>query len=416
MVWDLPLLLPLILISLSQSLPLDRAHSWVAFGMGSVCVVQYNWEDLWSFLLVLGLPSWTWLKGLQGGHGEMLGPLLFPEPKQVRYNQSRPWMSLVMLHILHHPLWQRTNIPFAVSEWGLSGLKQPNTDLEAWDVPALPSPKGEGAGGCWELWQGLFPHLHAWRQGVKQQILGMGSWFCSDWYHNPRKPKLMVWVARGWGLELPFPCQWCVCCYEKPCWLFWSRCCVGGRQCSLPFLLHPLSSPTKGTPSELNFLQWLQMCLRSLPASFHHLVLFLLEISAISAAGCGNLWLQSNWEVGVPRTVQYPGLPHPLCCLQIKISNLNLNCESKGMNPLVPSCLCWCLPGCVWALSTVHLALTPLRLNDKFSLCLLLFVLFCFFSFQPSWHLILPQPVKYNPETCGWENVALCHAHLRGAN
>lgn len=150
--------------------------------------------------------------------------------------------------------------------------------------------------------------------GGETADLVMGSWFCSDWYHNPRKPKLMVWVARGWGLELPFPCQWCVCCYEKPCWLFWSRCCVGGRQCSLPFLLHPLSSPTKGTPSELNFLQWLQMCLRSLPASFHHLVLFLLEVSAISAAGCGNLWLQSNWEVGVPRTVQYPGLPHPLCC------------------------------------------------------------------------------------------------------
>lgn len=223
------------------------------------------------------------------------------------------------------------------------------------------------------------------------------------------------------SLELPFPCQWWVCCCEKLCWLFWSRCCVWGRHCSLPFLLHPLSSPAKGPVLQLNWTScsgsrcvW-GVCLSSPP---HPL---------FAGSFCYQCcWMGKSVAAIKLETWEYPGqksegenaslLPHPWCCLQIKISKLNLNCAFKGLNPLVPSCLCWCLPGCVWAPSAVHLALTPLRLNDKFSLCLLLFVLFCFFSFQPSWHLILPQPVKYNPETCGWENVALCHAHFRGVN
>lgn len=170
--------------------------------------------------------------------------------------------------------------------------------------------------------------------------------------------------------------------------------------------------------SWIELLQWLQMCLRSLfsPARplfvggfCHHRCCMWESVAAIKLRDGSTQDRNQEGENVSP-------LPHPLCCLQIKISNLNLKCAFKDINPLVPCCLCWCLPGCVWAPSAVHLALTPLRLNDKFSLCLLLFVLFCFFSFQPSWHLILPQPVKYNPETCGWENVALCHAHFRGAN
>lgn len=44
MVGDLLSLLPLILMFHSQSMTLDRAHSWAAFGVGSVQVVQYDWE------------------------------------------------------------------------------------------------------------------------------------------------------------------------------------------------------------------------------------------------------------------------------------------------------------------------------------------------------------------------------------
>lgn len=113
-------------------------------------------------------------------------------------------------------------------------------------------------------------------------------------------------------------------------------------------LLPPLPPPPsfitrKGTcaPAEVNFLQWLQMCLSSLslfttPSSlcWKFLPSVLLDVEI---CGCNQT---ERWE--------YPGqksegedvslLSLLLCCLQIKISNLNLNCAFKGINPLVPSC------------------------------------------------------------------------------
>lgn len=91
----------------------------------------------------------------------------------------------------------------------------------------------------------------------------------------------------------------------------------------------------------------------------------------------------------------------------------------KGLTPLVLSCCqgCLCLPALSVGIGHSVLSTEPPRLNDKFSLCLLLFVVVCFvlvfFPFQPSWHLILPRLVKYNPEARGWENVALSRSFQR---
>lgn len=110
-------------------------------------------KGLWLIFVSPGVAFTNLTEGLAGfTRCYILSPLLCPEPKQVRYNQSRPWMCVVFLRIPHHPIWQRTNIPFAVSEWGPWGLKQPSTHSEAWEVPALPSPKGEWAWFCWEFW------------------------------------------------------------------------------------------------------------------------------------------------------------------------------------------------------------------------------------------------------------------------
>lgn len=172
----------------TAGLPLEWDQFKLSSVIGKVCG---------SFLLVLGLHSQTWLQCLQGEHGHRLSPGLFPEPKQVRYNQSKPWMFLVFLHILHHPICQGTDIPFAISEGGPWGLKQPNIDFEAWDVPALPSPKEKGLGAVENCGKGCsHTCIPGGRQesgrGWKQQVVGMGSWFCSVWYHDPRKSKLVV--------------------------------------------------------------------------------------------------------------------------------------------------------------------------------------------------------------------------------
>lgn len=102
----------------------------------------------------------TWegsaLCGLQREHGNIF---LFSSLNQSKWGATKAgWMCLVFLHVLYCPVWQRVNIPFAVSEWGHWVLRQSDTGF----------PKGEGAGCCWELCQGLFPPLRT-QVGSRQE-------------------------------------------------------------------------------------------------------------------------------------------------------------------------------------------------------------------------------------------------------
>lgn len=198
-------------------------------------------------------------------------PLLSPEPKQARYNQSRPWMCLVFLHILHHPIWQRTNIPFAVSEWGPWGLKQSSTDSEACHVPALPFPKGEWARRCWELWWGLFPHLHAWRQarswqGVKTAGCGDGvlvllwlvTWAREAQTHGLGSKRMEVWSCPSHASD--------VCAaVRSPAGCFGAGAVWEGGNIPSPSSSALFHHPQRDLCSSwIELLQWLQMYLRSL--------------------------------------------------------------------------------------------------------------------------------------------------------
>lgn len=174
--------------------------------------------------------------------------------------------------------------------------------------------------------------------------------------------------------------------------------CVGGTAPSLSS--STLFITQKGTfaPAELNFLQWLQMfeelsvisfC-SSIPLFWNFLpsVLLGVEVCGCNQTDEGMRVVVQRIPSRAVRRAKGPHhlspLPSPLCCLQIKINNLNLDYVLlKGWIPLFLLAIraaCACQPR-VWAPSAVRLALTPpgLMTSSHFVCC----CLFCF-VFSPS--------------------------------
>lgn len=147
--------------------------------------------------------------------------------------------------------------------------------------------------------------------------------------------------------------------------------------CEVFFL--PLTSPLscilpKGTwdcaPAELNFLQWLQMCLRSLlPLSFDHpfpfswtfLPTVVLDLEVCDCSQTEGVGISSKKiRRGEGPQHIFP-LPSP-CCLQTRINSPTLKAVffKAGIRQFFPAVRAApACQSCVWALSAAHLALPP---------------------------------------------------------